>query len=244
MSYAETITLTSGKVIEGEIVERTDELIKVNTGTGVPISYYLDEIKNLDSKSSSTDLDVIPDKKQAIIKLMEIAKAEKNYHQMIDKQINQMIQILMIRMEQDIIESEGLSYGEQQQVRDIVNQFIKKFSLRFKKYLLEEMSFRILADEIFIPKFDKYFSVDEINEVIKYSKIPAIKKFNQLLPALQQESMVEFNRTFQSKLENTATPMFSEEFERIRPELEKFDIKIFESTNLQLQDKWKKLFSR
>ncbi|MCH8907827.1 MAG: hypothetical protein IH840_12125 [Candidatus Heimdallarchaeota archaeon] len=30
VSFAETITLTSGKVIEGEIVERTDDEIKIN----------------------------------------------------------------------------------------------------------------------------------------------------------------------------------------------------------------------
>jgi len=33
IAFAETITLTSGQVIEGEIVERTDDFIKVDSGT-------------------------------------------------------------------------------------------------------------------------------------------------------------------------------------------------------------------
>jgi len=49
---AETITLTSGKVIEGEIVERTDEFIKVDAGVGVNITVYLDEIKNSEENTA------------------------------------------------------------------------------------------------------------------------------------------------------------------------------------------------
>jgi len=52
VSYAETITLTSGKFIEGEIIERTDELIKVDTGVGVITTYYLDEIDEVGVKNS------------------------------------------------------------------------------------------------------------------------------------------------------------------------------------------------
>jgi len=51
---AETITLTSGKVIEGQIVERTDEFIKVDTGVDVVTTYYLDEIQSDNLTNSST----------------------------------------------------------------------------------------------------------------------------------------------------------------------------------------------
>jgi len=51
-SYAETITLTSGKVIEGEIVERTNELIKLDTGVGVITTYYLDEVDKVGVNNS------------------------------------------------------------------------------------------------------------------------------------------------------------------------------------------------
>lgn len=54
---AETITLTSGKVIEGEVVERTDELIKVDTGVGVIITYYLDEVANVSDSSMEISSD-------------------------------------------------------------------------------------------------------------------------------------------------------------------------------------------
>jgi len=49
LSYAETIVLKSGETIEGEIIERTDEFIKVDI-YGIPITYYLDEIESIDGE--------------------------------------------------------------------------------------------------------------------------------------------------------------------------------------------------
>jgi len=47
---ASTIQLTSGKVIESEITFRDDELIKVDSGYGIDITYYIDEIELIDGK--------------------------------------------------------------------------------------------------------------------------------------------------------------------------------------------------
>ncbi len=53
-AFAETIELKSGKTITGEIVERTDKYIKVDTGTGRDITYFLDEIETIRGESAVT----------------------------------------------------------------------------------------------------------------------------------------------------------------------------------------------
>jgi hypothetical protein len=45
---AETITIKSGKKIEGKIVERTDKYIKVDCGVGIPLTYFFDMIESID----------------------------------------------------------------------------------------------------------------------------------------------------------------------------------------------------
>lgn len=45
--FAETILLKSGKSIEGVIKEQTDKAILLDVGLSVPITYYLDEIKQI-----------------------------------------------------------------------------------------------------------------------------------------------------------------------------------------------------
>lgn len=52
LTFAETITLKSGKTIEGKIVEKTDKYIKVDIGVGMPITYFLDEIENIGGANS------------------------------------------------------------------------------------------------------------------------------------------------------------------------------------------------
>ena len=48
ISFAAVIHLKSGKTIKGEITERTDTYIKVDIGIEVPVSYYFDEIENVE----------------------------------------------------------------------------------------------------------------------------------------------------------------------------------------------------
>ncbi len=56
--HASIVHLISGRVIEGDIVLRDDELIKIDFGMGFPATYYLDEIDTIDGQS------VIPDPKE------------------------------------------------------------------------------------------------------------------------------------------------------------------------------------
>jgi len=58
--FAETIILKSGKKIEGKIVEKTDDFIKVDL-YGVPIKYYFDQIENIgQNKLGQSFLDIAP----------------------------------------------------------------------------------------------------------------------------------------------------------------------------------------
>ncbi len=45
--HAETIRLKSGQVIEGTVVARTEDSVKIDTGVGVPVTYYRDEIESI-----------------------------------------------------------------------------------------------------------------------------------------------------------------------------------------------------
>jgi len=44
-AHAEVIELNSGAVIKGQIVEQTEDYIKVDTGVGVKVTYFVEEIK-------------------------------------------------------------------------------------------------------------------------------------------------------------------------------------------------------
>ena len=46
LAPAEVIQLKSGKTVEGKILERTDTFVKMDTGIGVPVTYFKDEIED------------------------------------------------------------------------------------------------------------------------------------------------------------------------------------------------------
>ena len=50
LSYADTIILKSGKTIEGEIIEKTDEYIKLEFD-GMPVTYFLDDVDSIDAEA-------------------------------------------------------------------------------------------------------------------------------------------------------------------------------------------------
>ncbi len=50
---AETIELTSGEIVQGQIIERTDKSIKVDRGFGVNITYYPEDVESIDGQPFS-----------------------------------------------------------------------------------------------------------------------------------------------------------------------------------------------
>ncbi|MDD5081432.1 MAG: tetratricopeptide repeat protein [Candidatus Omnitrophica bacterium] len=48
-AMAENVVLRSGKVIQGDVIERTDDYIKINF-EGIPLTYYFGDIDNIDGK--------------------------------------------------------------------------------------------------------------------------------------------------------------------------------------------------
>ncbi len=60
MAAAESISLKSGRTVEGEILTRTDDSITIDVGIGVPVTYYLDEIETISEKTPAPSTGQIP----------------------------------------------------------------------------------------------------------------------------------------------------------------------------------------
>ena len=61
LCFAETVVLKSGKTVEGKLIEKTDEYIKIDF-LGAPLTYFLDEIESIDGNKLIPPL-VTEDKK-------------------------------------------------------------------------------------------------------------------------------------------------------------------------------------
>lgn len=74
--FASVVILNSGQIIENDITYRDEELIKIDSGYGIDITYYLDEVKSIDGRPPSfplkepIELDE-PDKNSETIEIVE-----------------------------------------------------------------------------------------------------------------------------------------------------------------------------
>ena len=55
-SFAEKIELTSGQTVRGKFVGRGQDFVRVDTGLGVELNYYLDEIESVDGEPFNEDI--------------------------------------------------------------------------------------------------------------------------------------------------------------------------------------------
>ena len=86
VAQAETIRLKSGQTIEGTVVERAEDSIKVDIGLGIPVTYYLDEIESspMPSPAPEPKTTQSPDVPSAI-KPVPVATAHAPMMQKIEK---------------------------------------------------------------------------------------------------------------------------------------------------------------
>lgn len=58
---AETIILKSGKRIEGKIIEKTDQYIRIEIIEGVPVTYWLNEVERVEEEAPPTPQGAVPE---------------------------------------------------------------------------------------------------------------------------------------------------------------------------------------
>ncbi len=175
--WASVVHLTDGRVVEGDIETQDSKSVKVNVD-GVPMTYYADEIKDIDGKpltvspsvpaavsrpSPSADLSAAPsDKKALILKLMEVTGARDRLVQSLD--------------------------------------FMKK---SFPPSVAKVMDKVINIDELLsklIPVYDRNLSGQELQGLINFYNSDLGRKYILITPVIMKESMQAGQDYFKSKL--------------------------------------------
>lgn len=123
-AFAETIVLKSGKTIEGKIIERAENYIKVDI-YGVPITYYFHEIEKIDGEER-TELFFSPPAN------IHLGKGTKHYD---NGEYEQAIEEFKkaIEIKPDFYQAYhnlGLSYASLAQYQDAKNSFEKTIQIK------------------------------------------------------------------------------------------------------------------
>lgn len=183
--FAETIYLKTGKKIRGQIVEKNDKQIKVDI-SGVKITYYMDEIDHIEGAGTTP---TPPDAAQAnpsvgpspAVKEQKISPSE-------DTDVKKVLIM-------DLIDASGTKETMSQMFSQIIAQAPPDQVASLKSVLdVNEIIPRL------VPVYDKYFTEDELKELIAFYKGATGRKLIKVMPSIMEDSMKATESYFQEKM--------------------------------------------
>jgi hypothetical protein len=166
---------------------------------------------------------ISPEKRALISELLEVTEAKKNalavFNAMLDENEKQM---------PDIVWQGLLSQTEVQELdaeaRDALRKELLAESERMNKRIRELFSAGIdmarIVEDVSVDLYDKYFTEDEIKDLIVFYKSHTGKKTTEVLPKMFGESMTNTINAIKPKVLEIMSQLVNEETARVKKELE------------------------
>jgi len=164
-----------------------------------------------------------PEKRALISELLEVTEAKKNalavFNTMLDENEKQM---------PDIVWQGLLNQKELQKLDAEAKEALRKELLaeseRMNKRIRELFSAGIdmarVIEDVSVDLYDKYFTEDEIKDLIVFYKSPTGKKTTEVLPKMFGESMTNTMDAIKPKVLEIVAQLVNEETARVKKELE------------------------
>ncbi len=90
-------------------------------------------------------------------------------------------------MELAVSEQTDLSEADRQRLRARLEDF-DAFAERFRALFAERLNFSTIIESVYLPLYDKYFSEDELRQMVAFYSTPVGRKTISVMPALMQEA--------------------------------------------------------
>jgi len=200
--WAETIYLRNGIKVEGKVVEKNDQQVKVDI-SGITLTYFADEIDRIEGESSPVPAPqpqipfIIPSppppQPEEISPEPPALSADQNPPPAPAANKQQLIWKL--------IEVSGTKANMDKIFADMLSKASADES--------EKIQVLFNIDEIvlqLVPIYDKYFEQDELQQLIDFYKSKGGQKLLSVTPMITQESMEATLQYFQNKMQSLESP--------------------------------------
>jgi len=196
--FAETIYLKTGKKIRAQILERSDKQIKVDI-SGVKITYYMDEIDHIEDADKQPAAAAQSNPPVPLSPVMNEQKVETPSVPVpspapapVDSTVRTDSKKALIL---DLVDASGTKETMSQMFTQIIAQSPADQAAALKSVLnVNEIIPRL------VPVYDKYFSEDELKELIAFYKGATGRKLIKVMPLIMEDSMKATEAYFQEKM--------------------------------------------
>jgi len=205
--FAATVYLKNGSKIEGELVQKTGGMVKVNVG-GVTITYYMDEIDRIEgggdvavSPAAKVSSAPVPAAPAGIpvpaVPTPPVAPAVSGSSQSLAPVSAPSATggIANKRTVLQYLELSGTKESLDQTFKQMMDDAKPEDAQRLRAgYNIEEIM------EILVPIYQKYLTQEDFQKLIEFYQSPAARKLQEVTPPLMEDALNASLQYFQAKL--------------------------------------------
>jgi uncharacterized protein len=155
------------------------------------------------------------EKKALIEELLLATEAEKMTGSVIDTMLNSLEKQYPVIIQEMTEDTPGLTPAQKKKLNAQSRGFAW-FSKTFRERLPQRVNFKELIEKISYPLYDKYFTENDLKDLIAFYKSPTGKKTLSVLPALLNDSMQKSGELLIPVLTNLAQEIIEEERARLK----------------------------
>ena len=143
-------------------------------------------------------------------KFSEVAGFEKQYNQMINIMVSN-FQNGMVQGFENSIEDQEIPIDLRQKITPMIMQSSDNIRTNFENLFKNEVKFKDLVSNVYLPVYQKHFTEQDIIELIEFYNSPVGKKLSALTPMLMQESVATFNEMYGFRVQKIGSELIKQE---------------------------------
>ena len=157
------------------------------------------------------------EKSKLIGELVLVMKMDRQFPDIMDTMLKGMETTYPVGFNAAVDGNANLSPQQKKALKASAGDRFVAFSQKFRKRLAEAIDYSKYIREAIYPLYDKFYSEQELRDLIAFYKTPTGQKVVDTLPALLAESNVAAREKFLPQLFPLIEEMVKEDFEQIAP---------------------------
>ena len=153
---------------------------------------------------------ITPEKQALIRELLEVTGAQKNTNTIMSLMLAQLEKDLLNSLSQQIKNSKDLTEQQRADLEKKAGESTLRFTTRFRE-LFQQADFPHLIEEVSYAVYDKYFTENELRDMIVFYRSPTGKKSIEVMPQLFAESMRRVSEALTPKMQQIVNQIIEEE---------------------------------
>lgn len=133
--------------------------------------------------------EISPEKKAVIAEIITFTNAEVQTREIMEKMFDQMEAIYPSIIDSMVDQRTEMSDAEKKEFKEALIKKNADFSKRFNQKFIKMINFQEYLNEVFYPLYDKFFTVEELKDLLAFYKTPTGQKFNSITPEFSAESI-------------------------------------------------------